>query len=238
MVRSLNRVKPFSDKGDKGFKDTLIWLSILDDAKVNKNINYIFCSQNTNDFEQGYLSEEFKLISKSKFIYLTSISELKEYLDGEVKLNLKLKENNEKIEQELKQRIGDIMVKFNYYKSEMNDFTGGGGGGNLSLSFADQFPLKSRFGTIEDKRAGYNFKDISVSDINEIKKDVYLINANLTVKEIYINNQSNGSWVTSLNMSMYNNVETYDIDIKYDKKLGIIDINHINRWPTFNLYVR
>ncbi|MEN8447142.1 MAG: PIN domain-containing protein, partial [Cyanobacteria bacterium J06555_13] len=47
LKRSLDRQKPFS-KGDKGFRDTLIWLSTLSIANTNTRISFV--TQNISDF--------------------------------------------------------------------------------------------------------------------------------------------------------------------------------------------
>lgn len=51
LSRDLNRKKPFSESG-KGYRDALIWYSILDYAKSNKG-EIVFISSNTNDFSNA-----------------------------------------------------------------------------------------------------------------------------------------------------------------------------------------
>ncbi|WP_230659336.1 PIN domain-containing protein [Psychrobacter sp. I-STPA10] len=50
LDRSINRIKPFN-KGDKGFRDTILWLSILDMIKDYQRVSFI--SANVNDFANG-----------------------------------------------------------------------------------------------------------------------------------------------------------------------------------------
>jgi len=48
--KSINRIKPFSDKGD-GFRDGIIWLTIVDYITLNGfDDEYTFISNNTRDF--------------------------------------------------------------------------------------------------------------------------------------------------------------------------------------------
>lgn len=50
VERNIQKKKPFSDN-DAGYKDTLIWLTILEHLK-NTNNEVIFVSENKNDFEK------------------------------------------------------------------------------------------------------------------------------------------------------------------------------------------
>lgn len=52
IQRSIDHVPPFAANGDKGFKDTLIWLTILDlaERKGFKDHPIIFITKNTRDF--------------------------------------------------------------------------------------------------------------------------------------------------------------------------------------------
>lgn len=50
VERSLKRTKPFNN-GDKGFRDTLIWLGVLDIAKEHHRISFV--SENINDFSDS-----------------------------------------------------------------------------------------------------------------------------------------------------------------------------------------
>lgn len=50
IKRSVNRTKPFN-RGDKGFRDTLLWLGVLDLVRQFKRVSFV--SANTNDFALG-----------------------------------------------------------------------------------------------------------------------------------------------------------------------------------------
>lgn len=47
--RALKKIKPFKDE-DKGFRDSLIWLSFLNYIKKNENHKIAFINNNSNDF--------------------------------------------------------------------------------------------------------------------------------------------------------------------------------------------
>lgn len=95
IERAIRRVPPFCKK-DKGFKDTIIWLSILNDAKENLDVNYVFLTQD-NDFKDELLKTEFKNFSKSNFEIVAEFIDLKKHLDLEINLNLQLEEISRKI---------------------------------------------------------------------------------------------------------------------------------------------
>ena len=64
--RCLKRMRPFHGDEDEGFKDTLIWLTILDDAKKHKNMNYVLVTNNASDFPTEELMTDDKKISKGE----------------------------------------------------------------------------------------------------------------------------------------------------------------------------
>lgn len=219
LFRSTSRIKPFSDKGDKGFRDTLIWLSILNDAKNNEKTNYIFCSNNTTDFDDATLSEEFSKYSNAQFIYVKNLDELKVYLDKEIKLNLKLKERNEKISQEIKQRIGDVMVEFNKVMLTNN-------------------PMKYRYilnNNADNNIIGYNFKDISIENIQESKNSEYIIQASLFAQERLKNKDSENDYIinTRARLGLFEKSRLFHIYILYNKIADTIFVNTSSYDPMF-----
>jgi hypothetical protein len=50
IQRSVKRIKPFN-RGDKGFRDTLLWLGVLDLVRRFRRVSFV--SANTNDFSLG-----------------------------------------------------------------------------------------------------------------------------------------------------------------------------------------
>lgn len=112
IKRLLKREPPFRDE-DRGFKDTLIWLSIIEDAKTEKDCNYIVLSNNSTDFSEEKLRPQFEAISKKELKILSKIEEVKEYLDKELNLKLHLKERYKHIEQIIFQKHDKIMLEIN-----------------------------------------------------------------------------------------------------------------------------
>ncbi|VVB79969.1 Uncharacterised protein [uncultured archaeon] len=110
ITRAIDKIPPFS-REDCGFKDSLIWLSLLEDAKKNTNSNYIFLTKNTRDFPEEILLKEFRTISKNNFKICENLEDLKEYLDSEFKLNLKLDEKIKHLGKILENHWGEISSK-------------------------------------------------------------------------------------------------------------------------------
>jgi len=175
IERSLRKVKPFSEKGDKGFKDTLIWLSLLRDAKKSKGTRYILCTRNVRDFSLDKLSKEFKKHSSEEFDILSSVKKIEEYMDSKLGLRLELKKRNEEIEREVKSIPGELTVQFNSYIFK-NSFTGLAGYWEHQLSVSES-----------NRVVGYDFMGINFMNITEVSKDNFRISADLTVMARYSN---------------------------------------------------
>ncbi|KKR20438.1 MAG: hypothetical protein UT48_C0018G0031 [Parcubacteria group bacterium GW2011_GWE2_39_37] len=171
--RSLKGIKPFSAKGDKGFRDTIIWLSILDDAKINNDCNYILCSNNSSDFNETSLSEEFMLVNKNSFKVVSDMPSLKQLLDVEFDLNLELKKLFQEIKNELNKKIGDIMVSVNNYEVRRKSAL------ENALDVTTMYE-SIRLDNSEEFIAGYNFKSISYDNIFETKYGAFNIRATVT----------------------------------------------------------
>lgn len=80
--RAVNKRKPFcGNKGDsdKGFKDAIQWESILKYAKESKSKEYIFLTENKNDFTEE-LEKEFKEITKKHLKIFKNIGEAQKYI--------------------------------------------------------------------------------------------------------------------------------------------------------------
>jgi len=106
--RALKNFPPFKKEGDRGFKDTIIWLSIIQYAKKYQDEAFIFITKNTTDFQSNeeFLNSEFKKECKNKLKFVSDLAELKQYLDSKLSLQLNLESINKKIEEELEKEDG------------------------------------------------------------------------------------------------------------------------------------
>ncbi len=94
LERLFKRLKPFKEKDkDKGYRDALIWYSILDLALTNPAANLVFISENKKDFsnpddenslDDSFLNDlELNGISKERLIYRRTLQEFNsKYFDS------------------------------------------------------------------------------------------------------------------------------------------------------------
>lgn len=181
LNRALLRTKPFGNR-DKGYKDTLIWHSILDEIRKDKDCNIILCTKNVEDFDIKVLELEFKKLSKKKLCIFTSPNEVKEFLDKQFNLSLDLKELHKSIINDIKTyALGDLMVNLN------DDLIAQESGSNLFRAGYVEIPqVRWRIDGSDESReiVAYNFKKI---DIRNISGDgpLYRIEADVEVSSRY-----------------------------------------------------
>lgn len=77
--RAINKKKPFlGEKGesDKGFKDAILWESLLEYAKDQEVNNFYFITKNSNDFPKDILEREFYQLTFKNIKIFNNIEEL------------------------------------------------------------------------------------------------------------------------------------------------------------------
>ncbi len=183
--RSLRKIPPFSKKNtDSGYKDTIIWLSILEDAKKSKDFEYIFCTENTNDFIIPECADEFKKITKINIEFVNNLDELKLFLDKELILNLELKKLNERITDEIKQHLGNLNIEFNkFVRKEPDPFPRNP---YTSLRAFDSILGEENKGAIK----GYNVLNFAPTNIDQKNKYQFSIEGDLMVEEVFDNSKN------------------------------------------------
>lgn len=91
LDRSINRIKPFN-KGDKGFRDTVLWLSVLELVKKYERVSFV--SENVSDFadeSKKYIHVDLELELKKylsdhlNFFYFRNLDEFSAYMDKDKK---------------------------------------------------------------------------------------------------------------------------------------------------------
>lgn len=108
--RALAKRPPFNTKG-AGFKDALIYLTMLHDAQISNTDIYILCS-NDKGFTES-LASEFNVETNKQLIILKEIAEVIVKLDEVLILELHLKERNRKIKNLLADHISDVIEIIN-----------------------------------------------------------------------------------------------------------------------------
>lgn len=236
--------KPFENtaNSEKGFKDTLIWISILEFGKQTKN-NVIFVTNNTKkDFDDDVINE-FKEYTKKDILIVRESNELTELLDKKLNLKLKLKEYHDKIQNIILKYIGEVILKINKDKDyiSINDGT---------------FSVLNR-----RKYICFDLKDFKGFDIVKETKDIIELNLNLLVignyleppkeytspfdtDELLTTNFGLSSLSSTTNVRDYKNMFTGYYEKGFDAKINInlnlkdesIIINKIKLENTYRLF--
>jgi hypothetical protein len=201
VMRAVDYKEPFRKSGkrsDMGFKDTLVWLTLLQHSKDNKDSGYIFCSK-----DEGFISEnlieEFRAKTGNTLEIVKDPTSIKEYLDKELGLKLKLQEKYSLIKEEVKKNAGELAVqaqkfiKSPFVSSSAGMYSGVVSGdynqgyvvsnlGTTASAFSDYsasyIPLNisSVAGTADNTTTrGYDLFHLSIEDILEEDEKVFLL---------------------------------------------------------------
>ena len=190
--RALSHAKPFKPEGDKGFKDTLLWLSTIGHFSSDSEDVCLLLSANTTDFNDS-LAEEFSARTGKSIVFISTIQDLKEYLDKEIPLNLHLKRLHDEITNEIKGKVGDIVLYLNENQlpdSRSNSLWG-------SASAYEPIPMhwhpvadidlfdSDRYSPGKKELIGYTYRGVTVDDIKSLGGEMYRIDAKVTVEKKY-----------------------------------------------------
>ncbi len=89
--RAINKQKPFvgeNGNSDKGFKDAVLWESIINYAKRTENKNFILFTKNIQDFPKK-LEKEFNQLTDKSIEIVSEISVIQENILLEISRNIK-----------------------------------------------------------------------------------------------------------------------------------------------------
>jgi len=195
--RAITKLRPFKDN-DIGFKDTLIYLSIVEDAlKEEEEICYIFCTH-----DQGFTEDvltEFRELTRKELFVLPDMPKVREKLDELVPLKLRLKERNKKLENIVLRRTGDLMLAINQTLNEQH-------GTSIFPSYTVQKPLvfrsiysstaMSSYPSEEEKIIGYNFNELTFNRFDELDANNFKVVVEVVTDIKYSSQESaSDSWV-------------------------------------------
>jgi hypothetical protein len=183
LDRAIRKVKPFYDNSS-GFKDTLIYLSILEDARgAGAAEVYIFCTADKG-FTQD-VADSFEVESGKKLYICSGIEQAKEKLDELIPLNRHLEERNNKIKNLILKNIGSITAEINKAAFKEGDSFFEGRLGNPFWKSGVVPPIYMSSKNNIDDIAGYNFKDIIFSEFNELTGLLYNVKVIVDTEIIY-----------------------------------------------------
>lgn len=234
VERAVKYQKPFN-RPDRGFKDTIIWLTLLEDAKKTKDATYVFCTKDDSAFNDESFKTEMGL-HKNKFYTATDTENIKVFFDNELKLNLKLREKYAQIENEIMNKVGSLIVEINRsYKPRKNHFAAYSDNDtsiavssiNTALPLSGYYVSDGFSLTNKDREiGGYDFKKIRIKDIREVESDLFEVDTELSlIEKISRDNQSNS--YMSVFRSQQDNIVVSEVKVRYNfssKELSIVDV--------------
>jgi len=174
VKRALDRKKPFSEDGQTGYRDFLIWETVLNILKNSEN-NVVFITSNSKDFSIsedqlhpsliGDLDE--KRISKDKLLFYNS---LKKFIDKHVIPKLSEIEGLEKIKEKLVNNSCEELDFHRLLDDELKELLIG-----VNIDTEDaRLPWQLEDVSIADIT---NSNNINIVDIRKLEKDELFINA-------------------------------------------------------------
>lgn len=194
IERSLKHKRPFREEGDKGLKDTILWLSVIHFFKKTDLDVCVLVSLNKKDFNDT-LTEEFVDRTGKQIVFIETIQDLKEYLDKEIPLNLHLQKLHNDIENAIKSKWGDIIFYLNKTQLPYQEVDNYGYGGEIGVidTFlpavnANVYLNPSVYGTSEKNEKeviAYTPNDLIIKDIKNISNENYQVELAVTVDERY-----------------------------------------------------
>lgn len=246
--RAINKMKPFDDNCS-GFKDTLIYLSIVEDALNPKTSvdRYIFCTEDGKQFNNEII-QEFNTTTKKELFISSNTTKIIEKLDELIPLGLHLEDRNRKLKNLVLKNIGEIMHSINKLDSEKrwNSFSGIHSViDRYKIANVDRgYTLYNRYPLGEsdqdDLILGYNYKDINFVEFSEVSNNKYLIEAKLDTIIKYKDNQDsltddNISITTCVRPILFNPLreitKLFSMKIECDLENDTISSIHVNVNP-------
>jgi hypothetical protein len=228
--RAINKMKPFDDNFS-GFKDTLIYLSIIEDALNSKTCadRYIFCTQDYKQFDEDVIKEFNATTGKVLYISMDT-TKIIEKLDELIPLGLHLEDRNKKLKNLIYNNIGDIMNAVNKQETDKTLF-------GLASSFShlnryNPITVNQRYGAYstyldnteqDDFIVGYNYKGIEFLKFDDGASGKYHVEARLSTITKYKDEESSNPYA---NIDVINTVES---TFRFDSL--------ISKTQYFNLYI-
>lgn len=214
--RALQKTPPFSSgngKSDQGFKDTLIWLSLLKNAEEDSDWNYVLVTED-KAFNDEICKNEFKTRSKADFFVLKNILEIKEFLDNSLGLNLKLKELYDAVEQEVHCITGTITKKVIEYLTTPRLMTRAG------FLYDQLNEISSAYNQIEkhDDFGNLNFKKLDITDMSMWEEDIFNVYADISFFVIKKEDKDPYSCINNFSLSMHRPEKIYVVNFIYNRK--------------------
>jgi hypothetical protein len=191
VSRAIKKLKPFNDKG-AGFKDTVILLSMIDDAQKTEGYEYILVSNNKRDFT-AEVASSFLAVTNKKLHIVHDIEGLKSLLDAEIPLGLHLKKLHQEIKEAVGKKVGTITLELNKAMVQKQDDP-------FSLMGLTKYRAPTAYTALrlynerattpdESQITGYDFASLSIENISQSGTDNFQVSGKITAKIHYDNKE-------------------------------------------------
>ncbi|MEK7228181.1 MAG: PIN domain-containing protein [Patescibacteria group bacterium] len=195
IERAITKKKPFNDHS-AGFKDTLIYLTIVEDATEDEADVYILCTKNKADFTDEII-KEFESQTKKKLYIISDIVSVQQTLDELIPLELHLEERNNKIKNLILNHTGDLTSSVNSTREDNGRIRGYAGALSLSALYNDTVSVSSwdsPYSTRKEEIVGYNFKNVELNRIDELKDGNFRVGITLHTEIKYKKGEKGNVW--------------------------------------------
>ena len=208
--RAIIKLKPFGEKG-AGFKDTLIFLSMIQDAlTIAEEATFVFCTKDRH-FNQDVI-EEFQKVTGKILLIVSTPEEVKEKLDELLPLGLHLESRNEEIKEFILKKTGTLIKKINsptFIQQRRRPETSVGWGGALSVSdFSNSYNAYSYRGFPSYKEgniAGYDYEDIDFINFEDLGDSNIKVEVRLNTSVVYKEDQDSNDMDDSAGLTLTKN---------------------------------
>jgi len=214
IQRALQRIAPFYARGkkDNGFKDTLIWLSLLEDVRKTQGCNYILFTNDSTGFKEDICEKEFKKYSLANFWIIKDLTSLKEFLDKELELGLKLGEIYHEVKEEVRSLQGTITTKAGCYIN------------NPKASL--QFFSESYCSTAERESGNFDFYSMDIINISRLGNNEFNVNVDISfvVSKFKEKDFLSHIILDHTRPESENEIVKYNVDLNYKRGIKSIKI--------------
>lgn len=219
LFRSLMKAPPFKQgDGDAGLKDTLLWLSILADARSG-GAHHILCSHD-GDFKSSKdkLNKEYSQASSStKLEICDNFDEVKSFLDIKLELRLHYKEMVARLSNSIGKHIGTIMRKINSTRYvQPTSYLGI----NDSIFYSAS--------SITRDISAFNFVDFSITNVDEKEGGTFEVSLTLNTEAAYTQKQSSPFLLSDVGYFNALRKATFAIVLVFNESKGIEEIKSIS----------
>ena len=199
--RAINYNPPF-EKKDKGFKDSVAWLTILEDAKNNQDFTYILITADSV-FNRAELRKEFLIINKNSIIIILP-EPIEEELDNILGLGIGLEEIGKEATENINKDVSFQRELEKKMLESVNEPIHG-----LAVYFPSATAVSMSYPNWKKDVVNVFFRNANVNVKNKINQDTFEVEAAVNFGLTYsgsnvVSDDSASSLMYPINMRSFN----------------------------------